>query len=92
MHHYAKPVSICGEMAGDPASAILLLGMGIDVLSVAPPRLARIKKVIRTFPRKQAEDLLGCALAMRTAGAVRALLNKALQQAELGMLIGPPEL
>jgi phosphotransferase system, enzyme I, PtsP len=92
VHHYAKPVSICGEMAGDPASAILLLGMGIDVLSVASPRLARIKKVIRTFPRKQAEDLLSCALAMRTAGAVRALLNKALQQAELGMLIGPPEL
>ena len=27
MHHYAKPVSICGEMAGDPASAILLLGI-----------------------------------------------------------------
>jgi phosphotransferase system enzyme I (PtsP) len=91
VHRHAKQVSVCGEMAGDPASAIALLGMGIDVLSVAPPRLPRIKKVIRTFTRSQAEDLFGCALAMRTASAVRALLNKALEQAGLDMLIGPTE-
>jgi phosphotransferase system enzyme I (PtsP) len=91
VHRHGKQVSVCGEMAGDPASAIILFGLGIDVLSMASPRLLRIKKVIRTFTRSQAEDLLGCALAMRTAGAVRALLNKALQQAGLDMLIGPTE-
>ena len=66
--------------------------MGIDVLSMASPRLLRIKKVIRTFPRRQAEELLRRALLMRTAGAVRALLVEALEQAGLGTLIGPTEL
>ena len=92
VHRHAKQVSVCGEMAGDPASAIVLLGMGIDVLSMASPRLLRIKKVIRTFPRRQAEELLHRALLMRTAGTVRALLVEALEQAGLGTLIGPTEL
>lgn len=89
VHSAAKKVSVCGEMAGDPAGAILLLGMGIDVLSLASPRIPRIKKVIRTIPRRHAEDLLGRAQLLRTADAVRALLNDALKQAGLGILIGP---
>ena len=89
VHRQGKTVSVCGEMAGDPAGAIVLLGMGTDVLSMAPPRIPRIKKVIRTIPRRRAEDLLGRALLMRTAGAVRSMLNDELEQAGLGMLIGP---
>ena len=61
--------------------------MGIDVLGMASPRLLRIKKVIRTVSRRQAEELLRRALLMRTAGAVRALLNEALEQAGLDMLM-----
>lgn len=91
VHRRAKKVSVCGEMAGDPASAIVLLGMGIDALSMPSPRLARIKKVIRTIPRRQAEQVLKRALRMRTAEAVGALLNDALEKAGLGMLIGPTE-
>lgn len=37
-----KPISVCGEMAGDPASAVLLLGMGIDALSMASPSISRV--------------------------------------------------
>jgi phosphotransferase system enzyme I (PtsP) len=85
-------VSVCGEMAGDPAGAVLLLGMGVDSLSMSSPRLPRIKKVIRTVSRRQAEELLSRALAMRTAGDVRSLLNEALEQAGLGLLLGPTEI
>lgn len=87
VHRRAKKVSVCGEMAGDPASAIVLLGMGVDALSMSPPRLARIKKVIRTIPRRQAEELLRRALLMRTADAVRLLLTDALERAGLKMLV-----
>jgi phosphotransferase system enzyme I (PtsP) len=91
VHDAGKQVSVCGEMAGDPAGAILLLGMGVDVLSMASPRLPRIKKIIRTIPQRQARELLFDALLSRTGGAVRALLNDALQQAGLSMLISPVE-
>ena len=79
-------------MAGDPAGAVVLLGMGVDSLSMSSPRLPRIKKVIRTIPRRQAEELLGRALAMRTADAVRSLLKEALEQGGLGLLLGPAEI
>ena len=42
-----KPASVCGEMASDPVSAFLLLGLGYETLSVAPPALPLLKWVIR---------------------------------------------
>ncbi len=42
-----KPVSLCGEMAGDPRYTALLLGLGIRELSMAPANLARVKERIR---------------------------------------------
>ena len=51
-------VSLCGEMAGDPAYAILLLGLGLDELSLAPPMaLPEIKKIIRTVRFQDAVSL-----------------------------------
>lgn len=92
LHNAARTVSVCGEMAGDPAGAVVLLGMGVDSLSMSTPRLPRIKKVIRTITRRQAEEFLHRALAIRTAGAVRTLLNEGLEQAGLGFLLGPVEI
>jgi phosphotransferase system enzyme I (PtsP) len=48
-HRQGKPVSVCGEMAGDPAGALLLLGMGADALSMSPALLAEAKLAIRCF-------------------------------------------
>src|SRR5256886_11865551 len=42
-----KPVSVCGEMASEPLSAFLLLGLGYDTLSVAPPKLTIVKWMVR---------------------------------------------
>lgn len=86
-HQCAKPVSVCGEMAGDPAGVILLLGMGIDSLSMASPRLPRAKRVIRSFTQHHAHELLQEALGMSNATAIRSLLNGALRQAGLEMLV-----
>ena len=46
-------VSVCGEMASDPLSAVLLMGLGYRVLSVAPPSLPLLKWVVRTVPVKR---------------------------------------
>lgn len=45
-HICHKPVSVCGEMAGDPASALLLLGLGVDSLSMSVGSLLKVKWVI----------------------------------------------
>ena len=68
-----KPISVCGDMAGDPCSAILLLGMGITTLSVAPPSLLVVKEALRATTREQAELLLQKALKLEDASAVRRL-------------------
>ncbi|MGF1614379.1 MAG: phosphoenolpyruvate--protein phosphotransferase [Gammaproteobacteria bacterium] len=82
-----KPVSVCGEMAGDPAAATVLMGMGIDNLSMAASNVPRVKWVIRSFTRPRARALLDQALEMEEATAIRRLLNGALQQAGLGGLV-----
>ncbi len=81
------PVGVCGEMAGDPAAAILLLGLGIDNLSMSAANLPRVKWVIRTFSRRKARVLVKEALTFEYAHSVRSFLNSALEDAGLGGLV-----
>ena len=50
------PASVCGEMASDPLAAVLLLGLGYDSLSVAPPALPLVKWVVRNLPMAAARE------------------------------------
>ncbi|MEN8762514.1 MAG: phosphoenolpyruvate--protein phosphotransferase [Thiogranum sp.] len=84
---YKKPVSVCGQAAGDPAMAILLVGMGIHSLSLSAADLPRIKSVIRTVTRAQAQSLLSEALQIEKAAEIRKLLSGVLIQAGLGGLV-----
>jgi phosphotransferase system enzyme I (PtsP) len=79
-HLQGKPVSVCGEMAGDPAGALLLLGMGVDSLSMNPSSLSRVKLTIRSFAVQRARALLGSALRMEDGFAIHRLLNGALEE------------
>jgi len=83
------PVSVCGEMAGDPASALLLLGMGVNALSMSVSSLLKIKWVIRSFNFKQAQQLLDEVEYFDDAASIRKHLNHALTDAGLGGLIRP---
>jgi phosphotransferase system enzyme I (PtsP) len=78
-HLRGKPVSVCGEMAGDPAGALLLLGMGVDVLSMSPASLAHVKLVIRSVTLQRARSLLDDALRMEDGFAIHRLVNGALE-------------
>ncbi len=84
---YDKPVSVCGEMAGDPAAAILLVGMGIESLSMSVASLPRIKWVIRNLSRERATEILSVVLIMEDVHSIRAYLHEQLEQAGLGGLV-----
>src|SRR6202140_4905241 len=66
-----KPVSVCGEMAADPGSAILLLGMGLGTFSMSASAVLRIKWVIRSFSSQRAKQVLYRAMRMEGADSVR---------------------
>jgi phosphotransferase system enzyme I (PtsP) len=86
-HAADRPVSVCGEMAGDPASALLLLGMGIDSLSMSAASLLRVKWAVRSFGLAQMQALLEEADVLEDGAAVRALLHRSLDEAGLGGLV-----
>ncbi|HTM58487.1 MAG TPA: phosphoenolpyruvate--protein phosphotransferase [Candidatus Udaeobacter sp.] len=71
-------VGVCGEMAGDPRTAILLCGMGVDELSMSSFDLPRVKAAIRGMRQDEARALAQQALAMSSAQAVKELLNERL--------------
>lgn len=86
-HQEGRHVSICGEMAGDPSAALLLVAMGFDSLSMSAAAIPRIKWVIRQFNLKKAKLLLQESLSMENAVMVRCHMELALEQAGLGGLI-----
>ncbi len=82
------PVSVCGEMAGDPQGALLLLGLGVDSLSVSGSAMPRIRRLIRSWSSRDAQRLWEQALALDSAEAVRALVGQAIAE-KVGPM-GPP--
>jgi phosphotransferase system enzyme I (PtsI) len=63
-HKYHVPVSVCGEMAGDPVFAPLLLGLGVDSLSMSPAWLPSVKYLIRSMTMEDARALATEALTL----------------------------
>ncbi|MCG7873380.1 MAG: phosphoenolpyruvate--protein phosphotransferase [Candidatus Thiodiazotropha lotti] len=84
---YGKEVSVCGELAGNPAAAVLLLGMGVNSLSMNGGSLLRVKWVLRSFSHNRAKQLLQTALRCEQAGEVVNLLSNALEEMGLGGLM-----
>ncbi len=76
-----KPASVCGEMASDPLSAFLLVGLGYETLSVSPPALPLIRWMIRQITREHAQAAADAALAARTAELALDVLRYALAEA-----------
>jgi phosphotransferase system enzyme I (PtsI) len=70
-------VSVCGEMASDPLSAVLLLGLGYRTLSVGPPAIPLVKWVIRTVPMRVCEAAAQAALAADRPSEVTRALREA---------------
>lgn len=73
--HAHIAVSLCGEMAADPASAVLLLGMGLRTLSMSASAIPAVKRALMSISLEEAQAIAHQALSMRTSTQVSALLN-----------------
>ncbi len=62
-----KEVTVCGEMAADPLSAIVLAGFGLRQFSMNPIFIPRVKKALRSIEIKTAEKVVGEAMGLRSA-------------------------
>jgi len=74
-HAAGRWVGLCGEMASDPPNAVLLLGLGVDELSVPSPDLPRVKLAIRSVRYDAAQAIASEALACTSAANVRRLVR-----------------
>lgn len=72
-HARGRWVGVCGNMAADPMAAPILVGLGVDELSVSIPNVAALKAQIRALSMAQAEAVARAALGCATAAEVRAL-------------------
>ena len=88
-HDVGKPVSICGELAGDPGGALLLMAMGYDALSMNAASLPKIKSVIRGVDLNMARDLLSDVLTMDSPHVIRSCVELGLRRAGFGRYVRP---
>jgi phosphotransferase system enzyme I (PtsI) len=85
MAHAEKiEVTVCGEIAADPLAGALLLGLGVDALSVSPVSLFEAKRLIRSTSYAEAKAVALEALTLPTAQTVRELVT-----GRLGSRVGP---
>ena len=68
---FHRPVSVCGELAGNPLATILLMGLGVDSLSMSAGSLMKVKWVVRSISVSRARQLLNAALRMEDAQQVK---------------------
>ena len=80
------PVSLCGELASDPAGALLLMAMGYDTLSMNAAGLPRVKSVIRNFSLAQAQSMLQQVLLQTSSTQVEALVKENMEAAGLNRM------
>lgn len=69
-------VSVCGEMASEPLAALLLLGFGYQVLSVAPPRLPLVRWLVRRIDFERARGVAATVVEMPSTADVMAVLTE----------------
>lgn len=72
------PASVCGEMASDPLAAVLLIGLGYDRLSVAPPAIPLVKWVIRHLPVGPAREAAAASVQATSTHEIEGILRETL--------------
>jgi phosphoenolpyruvate-protein phosphotransferase (PTS system enzyme I) len=75
-HKENKKVAVCGEMAGDPAVTLTLLGMGLDEFSMGSTSIPKIKKIIRSVTRKEAVALTRQVLNQTNTASIKKIIKQ----------------
>jgi phosphoenolpyruvate-protein phosphotransferase (PTS system enzyme I) len=74
-HQAGIRVAMCGEMAGEPAYTMILLGLELDELSMNPLAIPRVKKIIRGSTLRESKDLLEKVMSLHSATDIRAFVE-----------------
>ncbi len=88
-HSEGVSVGICGELAGDPGAAILLMAMGFDVLSMNGASLPKVKAVVRSISLQQGEDLLREVMGLPDANEINRCIEQMLSAVGITRLLRP---
>jgi phosphoenolpyruvate-protein phosphotransferase len=83
-HQHGKWVGVCGELAGDPLAVPMLVGLGVDELSMNPGAIPRAKAILRAIDLPEAQELSVRALELSTPEEVRKIIKEDLGSRILG--------
>ena len=81
-HEFGKWVGVCGGIASDPLAVPLLVGLGVDELSVSIPSIVPVKAALSRWRLHECADLANDVLRCRTTAEVRAALAQQVQQTD----------
>jgi phosphotransferase system enzyme I (PtsI) len=79
-HQHGVWVGMCGEMAGDPLSTLLLLGLDLDEFSMSPQAVPEIKKIIRSTDYREAVRITNRVLELETASEVERFMTRIMRK------------
>jgi len=79
-HRAGIHVAMCGEMAGDPAYAMILLALEIDELSMNPLAIPKVKEIIRATTLRESKQLMKKIMKMSSASEIRELVEKTMKE------------
>ncbi|MFC3152458.1 phosphoenolpyruvate--protein phosphotransferase [Litoribrevibacter euphylliae] len=88
-HMESVPVSICGELAGDPIAAPILLAMGYDILSMNSASLPKVKYVVRNITHSWSQELLARVMIADSPEVIHSIIELALEDAGVLSFIRP---
>ncbi len=77
--HVGKPVTVCGEMAGQPKSFVLLLGMGLRRFSMSPAFVPSIKQLASQITITEAEAIFRSVSKLKTSAQVKRYMTRQLE-------------
>lgn len=86
-HLHGIPVGMCGEMAGDPAAAIILLGLGLDEFSMSSVGIPEVKQIIRAVSMQEAEEIVGDVMDMRAVAEIEQYMRRLMEERFASQLI-----
>ncbi|MCH7742238.1 MAG: phosphoenolpyruvate--protein phosphotransferase [Proteobacteria bacterium] len=86
-HAEKKGIGICGEMAGNPSAAVLLMAMEYDVLSMNSINLPMVKKALMTIELKKAKKILNKVMKMDNAHQIKDYVDEQMRKAGLGQIV-----
>ncbi len=75
-HQEGKWVGMCGELAGEPLAAPILLGLGLDEFSMSPPMVPVVKQILRSLNAQEMQALAEQALQLETPQEIQQLVKE----------------